>query len=123
MLSGLACTLLERGTGSVLHPYFHEVILFLQAQLHDPFPVRDERETQLTRQAGGRTTVFFGGGNRRSRWSNVHLSLMLVNALDYAAVIHRSCASRHARRWRCWRITASTRWVKLLTAVLGCEPV
>lgn len=31
--------MLERGTGAVLHPYFHELILFLHAQLHDPSPV------------------------------------------------------------------------------------
>lgn len=29
---------LERGAGQILHPYFHDLILFLQDQLHDPFP-------------------------------------------------------------------------------------
>ncbi len=26
------------GAASVLHPYFHDAVLYLQAQLRDPFP-------------------------------------------------------------------------------------
>ena len=40
LLHTLVQALLNRNAGAVIHPYFHETILFFQAQLHDPFPVR-----------------------------------------------------------------------------------
>jgi hypothetical protein len=40
LLGSLISTLLDRGAGPVIHPYFHETVLFFQSQLHDPFPVR-----------------------------------------------------------------------------------
>jgi len=38
LVSGLVETLLGRGTTPLLHPYFHDLILFLQAHLRDPAP-------------------------------------------------------------------------------------
>ena len=37
-LSTLVKRLCSIGAASVLHPYFHETIMFVQAQLRDPYP-------------------------------------------------------------------------------------
>ena len=38
VLSTLITKLCGQGAASVLHPYFYEIVMFLQAQLRDPFP-------------------------------------------------------------------------------------
>jgi len=37
-MGSLVDKLLRDGSQSILHPYFHEVVMFLQVQLRDPYP-------------------------------------------------------------------------------------
>jgi len=38
LVSGLVEEVVKRGTTNIIHPYFHDSILFIQAHLRDPFP-------------------------------------------------------------------------------------
>eukprot|EP00620_Florenciella_sp_RCC1587_P019755 CAMPEP_0182570508 /NCGR_PEP_ID=MMETSP1324-20130603/10808_1 /TAXON_ID=236786 /ORGANISM="Florenciella sp., Strain RCC1587" /LENGTH=1097 /DNA_ID=CAMNT_0024784913 /DNA_START=27 /DNA_END=3316 /DNA_ORIENTATION=+ len=38
MLSATVTSILMRGSSTLIHPYFHDIILFLQCQLRDPYP-------------------------------------------------------------------------------------
>ena len=38
VLNSLLSRIIELEASSVLHPYFHEIIKYLQVQLKDPFP-------------------------------------------------------------------------------------
>jgi len=39
LVKTLVQSLLDHHAGAVIHPYFHDSVLFFQAHLHDPFPV------------------------------------------------------------------------------------